>query len=91
MPKFTLKVDYPVTLGNPRRNDTMDVAPGATIEVPGVLITSRPTPKDDEPAPPPLPDDAYIVEDRGEERAWAHALWELAEDKPAKAAAVKEK
>jgi hypothetical protein len=87
MPKFTLKVDYPVTIGNPRRRESMTVDPGKTVEVPGDLVTSR--------APdsglPPLPEDAYIVADGGEERAWPHALWGLPEDKPAaKAPAVKE-
>jgi hypothetical protein len=88
MPKFTLKVDYAVTLGNPRKRESMTVAPGQTVEVPGEVVTSR--------APgsglPPLPEDAYIVADAGEERAWPQALWSLVEaDKPAaKAPAVKE-
>jgi hypothetical protein len=57
---------------------------GKTVDVPGTLVKSRPKPKDDEPPPEPLPDDAYIVEHNGEERAWSHAWWELVEDKPDK-------
>lgn len=62
---------------------------GAVVEVPGTLVTSRTKPKGDEPAPSPLPDDAYIVEHNGEERAWPHAQWELVDDKPAAQAAPK--
>lgn len=53
---------------------------GEVLEVPGSLVKSRPKPKDDEPAPEPLPDDAYIVAHNGEERAWPHAQWELVEE-----------
>lgn len=83
MPKFKLQADYPVTIGNPRRRESMTVEPGLTVEVPGVLVTSRPEPKDGELPLPPLPEDAYIVADDGEERAWPHALWGLVDDKPA--------
>lgn len=86
-----LKVDYPVTLFSPRGYESLTVDPGNTVDVPGDLVTSRPAPKKDEPAPTPLPDDAYIVVNNGEEKAWPHALWALVDDKPAaKAAAVKE-
>lgn len=98
MPKFTLKLDHPsVTLFSPRGYGSMVVEPGAEVDVPGVLVTSRPEPKDDEAPPAPLPDDAYIVAINGEEKAWPHALWELVGDKtpakktePVKAPAVKE-
>lgn len=91
MPKFTLKVDHSVTLFSPRGNGSMVVEPGSEIDVPGELVTSRP--KDSDLAP--LPDDAYIVLNNGEEKAWPHASWELVDDKPkktepAKAPAVKE-
>lgn len=52
------------------------------IEVPGVLVTSRPAPKDGEPEPGPIPTDAYLVDNQGVERAWPHASWELVGDKP---------
>lgn len=93
MPKFRLRPDHPdVDLFQPAGGlDSIRVESGKTIEVPGVLVTSRPEPKeDDEPAPPPLPDDAYIVATNGEERTWPHAVWELVEDKPAVPAKVKE-
>lgn len=88
MPKFTLQVDYPVTVGNPRAMEAMTVAPGMTVEVAGEVVTSRAPDSD----LPPLPDDAYIVANGGEEKAWPHALWGLVEDKPAakQAPAVKE-
>lgn len=91
MLKMKLKVDYPVTLFSPRGYESLTVEPGNTVDVPGDLVTSRPAPKKDEPEPTPLPDDAYIVVNNGEEKAWPHALWVLVDDKPAaKAAAVKE-
>lgn len=95
MPKFTLKVDHSVTLFSPRGHGSMVVEPGKEIDVPGVLVTSRPEPKEDEAPPVPLPDDAYIVANNGEEKAWPHALWELADKpvkktEPVKAPAVKE-
>lgn len=62
------------------------VEPSAVLDVPGELVTSRPEPKDDEPAPEPLPEDAYVVVHAGEERAWPHAVWELVGDKPKTAA-----
>lgn len=87
MPKFTLKVDYPVTLGNPRSGESMNLVPGETVEAPGDLVTSRPKDSDR----PPLPGDAYIVVNNDVEKAWPHALWAVVEDKPAaKASAVKE-
>jgi hypothetical protein len=67
------------------------VAAGDVLETPGRVVTSRPKPKDDEPAPEPLPDDAYVVEHNGQERAWPHATWELVDDKPAKADTKAEK
>lgn len=90
MPKFTLKVDHSVTLFSPRGSGSMVVEPGKEIDVPGELVTSR-----SEKAAP-LPDDAYIVVNNGEEKAWPHVLWKLVEDKPvkktepAKPSAVKE-
>lgn len=91
MPKFRLRSDaQPVTiLGKPDSLDAFEVTPGQVVDVPGQLVTSRPQPKD---APPveALPSDAYVVTHGGEEKAWPHALWELADDKPAPPA-VKEK
>jgi hypothetical protein len=62
-----------------------NVGPGDVLEIQGTLVTSRPAPKDDEPEPEPLPEDAYIVDVDGEEQAFPHALWELVE-KPKTAA-----
>jgi hypothetical protein len=92
MPKFKLKADHAVTLFSPRGYESLTVEPGNTVDAPGELVTSRPPPKKDEPEPAPLPDDAYIVANNGEEKAWPHAVWELVDDKPAAkvASAVKE-
>jgi len=93
MPKFKLHADHPaVDLYRPAIfAESFRVEPGDTIEIPGELVTSRPEPKKDEPVLPPLPEDAYIVVNHGEEKAWPHAVWELVTDKPAaKAPAVKE-
>jgi hypothetical protein len=84
MPKFTLKVDHSVTLFSPRGYGSMVVEPEGEVDVPGVLVTSRPEPKEGEAPLAPLPDDAYIVVNNGEEKAWPHALWVLAGDKPVK-------
>lgn len=54
---------------------------GEVIEVEGRIVASRPAPKKGEPKPSPIPDDAYLVEHNGEERAWPHAVWELVDDK----------
>jgi len=62
---------------------------GEVIEVTGTLVMSRPKPKDGEPEPAPIPEDAYLVDNDGEERAWPHATWELVDDKPAAKADVK--
>lgn len=67
------------------------VAAGDIFEVPGRVVTSRPAPKKDEPAPEPLPDDAYLVEHNGQERAWPHAVWELVDDKADKPVAKADK
>lgn len=64
---------------------------GAVLEVDGELVESRPKPKDDQPAAPPLPEDAYIVVRNGEERAWPKAVWDLVTDKPAAKTARAEK
>ncbi len=66
------------------RDERRPVEAGETIEVPGVLVTSRPAPKAGEPEPAPIPVDAYLVDNQGVERAWPHATWELVADKPAK-------
>lgn len=63
------------------RTERRPVGAGEDIEVPGRLVTSRPKPKDGEPEPAPLPEDAYLVDNDGEERAWPHATWELVDDK----------
>jgi len=89
MPKFTLKVDHAVTLFSPEgRPGAMLVEPGKEIDVPGELVTERPQPKKDE-TPAPLPEDAYIVVNNGEEKAWPHSVWELVDDKPKKTEPVK--
>lgn len=92
MLRFRLLGDQPIDLYRPAgHGDSLRVEPGQTVDVPGDLVTSRPAPKKDEEPLPPLPEDAYLVSLNGEEAAWAHALWELVEDKPAaKTAAVKE-
>jgi hypothetical protein len=63
-----------------------NIEPGGVLELTGKLVTSRPEPKDDEPPVEPLPEDAYVVEVDGDERAFSHALWELVGDKPKTAA-----
>jgi hypothetical protein len=68
------------------RDERRPVAAGEVIEVPGVLVTSRPAPKDGEPEPGPGPDDAYLVDNQGVERAWPHATWELVVEKAKTAA-----
>lgn len=83
MPRFRFKGDQSVSLFRPRGHEAMLVEPGDPIEVPGQLVTSRPEPKDGEEVVP-LPDDAYIVENHGEEKAWPHSLWELVDKAPAK-------
>lgn len=92
MLRFRLLGDQPIDLYHPAgHGNSLRVDVGAVVEVAGQLVTSRPVPKKDEPEPVPLPEDAYIVVNNGEEKAWPHALWELEQDKPAaKAAAVKE-
>lgn len=72
------------------RTERRPVDAGEVIEVPGVLVTSRPKPKDGEPEPAPIPDDAYLVAGPAGERAWPHATWELVDDKPARASAKAE-
>lgn len=92
MPKFKNVGSHDVDAFRPAGDrESRFVAVGEVVEVPGVLVTKRPEPKKDEPAPAPLPADAYTVEHDGEERLWPKALWELVEDKPAaKPASVKE-
>jgi len=90
MPKFRLRADGPpvTILAKPGDPDAFNVEPGQVVDIPGRLITSRETKKGD-PEPNPLPDDAYVVANGDDERAWPHALWESVDDKPA--APVKEK
>lgn len=91
MPRFRLLGDQPVDLYKPSgHGDSLRVEPGQTVDAPGSLVTSRPTPKKDEQPAPPLPDDAYTVVLNGEERLWPHATWELAEDKPTPKPAAKD-
>lgn len=79
MPKFRLDSSDGVTiLGKPGSPDSLDVKPGETVEVLGQV-----DPKD-------APDDAVIVVTDGQRAAWPTAIWSLVEDKPAKAAPVKE-
>lgn len=93
MPRFRLRSDHgPVDLFQPAGGpDSFRIEPGEEVNVPGDLLTSRPTPKKNEPEPPPLPDDAFIVTHGGEEHAWPKAVWELADKPAAPAAPVKEK
>lgn len=95
MPRFRLRPEVgPVDLYHPGGHfDSLPVEPGQAVDAPGELVTSRPSPKDGEAPPDPLPEDAYIIAGGGEERAWPKAVWELVEDKPAASAAsaVKEK
>jgi len=83
MPRFRLRSDHaPVDLYQPSGGpDSFQIEPGQEVEVPGELVTERPTPKKGDPAPAPLPDDAFLVSHGGDEQAWPHAVWELA-DKP---------
>lgn len=91
MLRFRLLGDQPVDLYKPSgHTDSLRVQAGQTVDVPGALVTSRPALKKDEPALAPLPDDAYTVALGDEESLWPHANWELVDDKPAKAAVVKE-
>jgi hypothetical protein len=64
------------------RDERRPVDVDETIEVSGVLVTSRPEPKEGDPESAPIPDDAYLVDNQGVERAWPRATWELVEDKP---------
>jgi hypothetical protein len=73
------------------RTERRPVDADEVIEVPGRLVTSRPKPKDGEPEPGPIPDDAYLVDNNGEERAWPHATWELVNDSASKPAAKPDK
>ncbi len=92
MPRFRLRSDHgPIHLYQPAGGrDALPVEPGQVVDVPGQLVESRPEPKEDEPAPEPLPVDAYTMAVGDDERAWSKAMWELVVDKPA-APAVKEK
>lgn len=80
MPRFRLRADQnPVDLFSRKEGDEQfHVEPGDLILVPGDLAKEQPQ------------DDAYIVGEGDGARAWAKAQWELVEDKPAKAAPVKE-
>jgi hypothetical protein len=90
MLRFRLLADSAIDVYHPAgHGDSLRIDPGKTVEVAGEVVTSRPKPKGDEPEPAPLPDDAYIVVNNGEEKAWPHTLWELVEDKPASKTAAK--
>lgn len=69
MPKFRFLGDQPVTLfqrtGGP---DAFDVQPGQTVTVPGDLAADQ------------YAEDAYIVGDDENARAWPKASWELIDD-----------
>lgn len=97
MPKFRLRKDHhPVSLFQPEGGpDAFVVEPGSLIDAPGTLVTERPELVEPNPedvkavaeaariaALAPLPDDAYIVERNGEEKAWPKATWELVGEKP---------
>jgi hypothetical protein len=60
-----------------RPYDSTPVDANGFAEVDGTLVEERPPAKDGEPEPEPLPEDAYIVDLNGVERAWPKALWEL--------------
>ena len=82
MPKFRNVSGADLHLFGPGgQMGTYLVEAGEIANVMGELVTSRPTPKKDEPEPTPLPDDAYIVRSGDEEKAWPHAVWELVDEK----------
>lgn len=80
MPKFRLREDHdPVDLfSREEGDDQFHVEPGQEITVPGDLAKKQPV------------EDAWIVGEGDDARTWAKSQWELVEDKPAKAAPVKE-
>jgi hypothetical protein len=78
MPKFRLRHEHAVDLFQPAGGqDSMTIESGAIADVPGELAKDQPS-------------DAYLVGEGDDARTWPHALWELVEDKPAKAAPAKE-
>lgn len=83
MLKFKNKSGTSLDVWRPAELGGRTVKANDTIEIEGELVESRPAPKDDEPAPEPIPEDAYLVAHNGEEKTWPHALWELVADKPA--------
>lgn len=85
MPRLRLRPDHaPISLYQPAGgNESLPVEPGQTVDVSGQFITSRHAAKQGQPAPEPLPDDAYVFDIGGEERAWPKSTWELVEDKAA--------
>lgn len=81
--KFTLRDECaPVSLFQPSAKAAFDqyfpVEPGGLIEVPGELAKEQPY------------QDAFLVVNGDETRAWPKALWDLA-DKPAASATTKGK
>lgn len=70
--KFTLREDAPaISLFQPSAKAAFDqyfpVEPGGLVEVPGELAKKQPY------------DDAFLVVNGDEERAWPKALWDLAD------------
>ncbi|MFC3453998.1 hypothetical protein [Amycolatopsis speibonae] len=81
MPRFQLREGHdPIDLFSRKEGDEQfHVDPGQKILVPGELAKEQPA------------EDAWIVGEGDDARAWAKSQWELVEDtKPAKAAPVKE-
>jgi len=79
MPRFRLRKDTdPIDLFQRAGAEQFHVEPGQEIEVPGDLAKDQPQ------------SDAYVIGDGDQARAWAKAQWELVDNKPAKAAPVKE-
>lgn len=80
MPRFRLRADQnPIDLFQRKEgDDQFHVEPGDLVLVPGELAKEQPQ------------KDAYIVGEGADARAWAKSQWELVEEKPAKAAPVKE-
>lgn len=89
MLKFKNITGVRVDLNRPAELGGRIVEKDEVVNVDGKLVTSRPKPKDGEPEPAPIPEDAYLVDVNGEERAWPHALWELQDDDKAHKPAAK--
>lgn len=83
MPAFKYLGTEEISLfAKPGAYDSMSVKPGAVVEAPGHLVKAG----DDDGF-----EDAHLVDNDGEIRAWSKAQWELQTGKSADSAAEKEK